>query len=56
MVLLSEYLILVNTGRNKFPDPNAQREIDMFNQMLITLIPDMNERNTVIKRINDSIK
>ena len=53
---LTEYLVLVQAGRNKFPDPNIQKEIDILNNILATLIPDPNERSKVINRIESSIK
>ncbi len=54
MVLLTEYLVLVQAGRNRFPDPNAKREFSLINEMIYTLVPDANERNAIIKRINES--
>lgn len=56
IVILAEYLVLVQEGRNKFPDPNAKREFELLNEMIYTLVPDTNERNAIIKRINESTK
>jgi len=56
IVILAEYLVLVQEGRNKFPDPNAKREFDLLNKMIYTLVPDTKERNAIIKRINESTK
>jgi chromosome segregation ATPase len=55
IVLLTEYLVLAQAGRNQFPDPNAKREISLINEMIYTLVPDANERNVIIKRINESM-
>lgn len=54
IILLTEYLALVQAGRNVFPDPNAKREINLINEMIYTLVPDVNKRNAIIKRINES--
>lgn len=54
IVLLTEYLVLVQAGRGKFPDPNKKRELSLINEMIYTLVPDANERNAIIKRINES--
>ena len=53
IVLLAEYLVLVQMGRNQFPDPNTEREIKLINQMLYTLVPDQNQRNEIIKKLNE---
>lgn len=55
IVLLTEYLLLVQAGRSTFPDPNLQREIDILNQMFVVLIPDSKQRNIMIQRILESI-
>lgn len=54
LVYLTEYLVLVQTGRNKTPDPNKKREINLINKMIYTLVPDKNQRNRIIKRIHES--
>jgi hypothetical protein len=56
VILLAEYLVLVQAGRNKFPDPNSDKEFLLISEMLFTLIPDVNERKKIIKRIKDSVK
>lgn len=55
IVLLTEYLLLVQSGRNKFPDPNIELEIKILNQMLIILIPDSDKRDVIINRLNKNI-
>lgn len=54
IVLLAEYLVLVQSGRSTFPDPNTNREISLLNEMLRTLIPNDAERNNIIQRINQA--
>ncbi len=54
IVLLTEYLVLVQNGRSTFPDPNINREISLLNEILRTLVPNDLERNAIIQRINKS--
>ncbi len=56
IVILAEYLLLVQKGTGIWSgDPNAQREIELLDQMLITLIPEKDERTEIINRLQKSI-
>ncbi len=55
-VLLLEYLVLMQSKSNVFPNPNIMKGIDILNKILVTLVPDEKERADIVKRINESIK
>lgn len=53
-VLLLEYLVLMQSKSNIFPNPNIKKGVDILNKILIILVPDEKERRTIIERINKS--
>lgn len=55
-VLLLEYLVLMQSKRNIFPNPNINKGIDILNKILVILVPDDKERSVFVGRINETIK
>lgn len=55
-VLLIEYLVLMQSKSNIFPNPNIQKGIGILNRILVTLVPDEKERSVIVGRINKAIE